>query len=826
MYRQILLQSNQRDLQRILWKKHSGTVQTFRLNTVTYGLASAPFLAIRCLYQLALECQTNMPKISETIKRDFYVDDLITGGNDLSQLKILKEDITNVLRSGCFELHKWNSNEKSTLTAEEQETTDSVNFDKEINTLGLIWNTNSDTLQYRINSRTQLSKLTKRAILSIISQIFDPLGLIGPITVQSKLLLQDLWRLKVDWDDPVPIELHSKWSYFQDQIQYIPEMLISRHAFSKEYNTMEVHGFCDASEIAYGCCIYIKTVNNSGEATVNLLCAKSKVAPLKNVSLPRLELCAALLLAELYRQVIQALTITPDSTYLWSDSTIALAWIKGEPSRWVQFVANRVTEIQQLTVRARWNHVSSKENPADIIPRGMNSTNLRACCLWWYGPDWLKSNDWPASKETIIISEDLLEERKSSKVFHSQVNDIDELFLRFSSLTKLKRVIGYCLQFKHNVLQLESKSKGPLTVAELENAMTILVSLAQYRDFGNDIRSLESCGQVSKTSKLRSLVPFLDDHNVMRVGGRLSNAPFPYAQKYPIILPSKHPLTRLIILHEHYKHLHAGLQALLAAIRVHFWPLHARGTAKDVLRKCIVCFRAKPPTLHQRMGDLPATRITTSRPFLNTGIDYGGPFTIKISRNKTDKAYICIFVCFTRRAVHLELVVDLSTPAFIRALQRFIARRGKCANIYSDNAKNFVGANNELREVGEILRNPDHHAKISDFLVENSINWNFIPPHSPHMGGLWEAAIKSAKTHLRKLIGTTPLSYEELYTLLTRIEACLNSRPLCPLTDGTNLAALTPAHFFIGVPLTSLPEVDVSDEPVNRLTRHQLLTQM
>ncbi|XP_018400322.1 PREDICTED: uncharacterized protein LOC108777840 [Cyphomyrmex costatus] len=590
---------------------------------------------------------------------------------------------------------------------------------------------------------------------------------------------------------------------------------------------MEIHGFCDASEIAYGCCIYIKTVNSRGDATVNLLCAKSRVAPLKNVSLPRLELCAALLLAEVYQQVLQALTITPDWTYLWSDSTITLAWIKGEPSRWVQFVANRVTEIQQLTMQAKWSHVNSKENPADIISRGTNPTYLKTCHLWWNGPDWLKTKDWPSSDETIVINEDLLEERNPTRVFHSQTNDSDELFLRFSSLTRLKRVIGYCIRFKQNVLQPESRNVGPLTVTELENVMTILVLLAQQRDFADDIRNLKVHGQVSKTSKLRSLVPFLDDHNVMRVGGRLSNAPIPYAQKYPIILPSKHPLTRLIIVHEHYKHLHAGPQALLAAIRTQFWPLHGRCTVKDVLRKCIICFRAKPPMLHQRMGDLPTTRITTSRPFLNTGIDYGGPFTIKISRNKTDKAYICIFVCFTTRAIHLELAVDLSTQAFIRALQRFIARRGKCANLYSDNAKNFIDANNELREVADILRKPEHNAKISDFLAENSIKWNFIPPHSPHMGGLWEAAIKSAKTHLRKIIGTTPLSYEELYTLLVRIEACLNSRPLCPLTDDAmDLAALTPAHFLIGVPLTSLPELDVSETPVNRLTRHQLLTQM
>ncbi|XP_025990428.2 uncharacterized protein LOC113003767 [Solenopsis invicta] len=226
------------------------------------------------------------------------------------------------------------------------------------------------------------------------------------------------------------------------------------------------------------------------------------------------------------------------------------------------------------------------------------------------------------------------------------------------------------------------------------------------------------------------------------------------------------------------------------------------------------------------MGDLPSTRTTTSRPFLNVGIDYGGPFVIKISRNKTDKAYMCIFVCFSTRVVHLELVVDLSTAAFMRVLQRFIARRGKCASIYSDNAKNFVGANNELREVA-MLRNPEHHAKISDFVAENSIKWIFIPPHSPHMGGFWEASIKSAKVHLRKIIGTTSLSYEELYTILVQIEACLNSKPLCPISDdGTDLAVLTPGHFIIRVPLTSPPELDVSNTPINHLTRHQLLIQI
>lgn len=313
-------------------------------------------------------------------------------------MNALIKDITRILQSGGFELHKWSSNDTSIFNDNNKELTESVFFDQKVNTLGLIWNTRSDTFQYRVNLETPSSRITKRIILSVISRIFDPLGLIGPIIIQSKLLLQDLWKLKIEWDDPVPMELRSKWSYFRDQLQCISKLLIPRHACSKKYDKMEMHGFCDASEMAYGACIYIKTINEFEDATVNLLCAKSRVAPLKNISLPRLELCAALLLAQLYQQVIQALTISPNLTYLWSDFTIILTWIKGKPSRWVPFVANRVTEIQQLTGQAKWNHVNSKDNPADIISRGMHPNQLKTCQLWWNGPEWLKTKCYYATR--------------------------------------------------------------------------------------------------------------------------------------------------------------------------------------------------------------------------------------------------------------------------------------------------------------------------------------------------------------------------------------------------------------------------------------------
>lgn len=215
-----------------------------------------------------------------------------------------------------------------------------------------------------------------------------------------------------------------------------------------------------------------------------------------------------------------------------------------------------------------------------------------------------------------------------------------------------------------------------------------------------------------------------------------------------------------------------------------------------------------------------------SRAFFNVGVDYGGLFNVKVSRNKSAKAYLCLFVCLVTRAVHLELVSDLST-AFLNALKRFIARRGKCANIYSDNGTNFIGANNELKALSNLLRDKTHQAKVSGFLSDQSIKWHFLPPYSPHMGGVWEAGIKSAKTYLRRVLGQALLTFEELYTLLAEIEACLNSRPFTPMSsDPNDFTALTPGHFLIGSSLTSISQTDLQETASNRSTRYQLLIKL
>ncbi|CAK1587336.1 unnamed protein product [Parnassius mnemosyne] len=226
------------------------------------------------------------------------------------------------------------------------------------------------------------------------------------------------------------------------------------------------------------------------------------------------------------------------------------------------------------------------------------------------------------------------------------------------------------------------------------------------------------------------------------------------------------------------------------------------------------------------MGQLPAPRVTPSRAFSSSGVDYAGPIQVRTSKgrgHKSSKGYICLFVCMSTKAIHLECVTDLTSQAFIAAFRRFVARRGHCSHLWSDNGTNFVGAAKELRRMFEVGKN-NMAKEIAELLANDSTTWHFIPPKAPNFGGLWEAGVKSAKQHLSRISGATRLTYEEMTTLLAQIEACLNSRPLCQMDDTLEtLDPLTPGHFLIGEPLIGLPENDYVNKNVNLLTRWQFI---
>jgi hypothetical protein len=313
MYRQVLVDPNQIDLQRIIWPMEEGREPTvFRLKTMTYGTRCASFLSTRCLHQLAEESKLQFPVASNVIKKDFYMDDLISGADTCEEAKNLKLQIELILKTGGFELHKWASNAEELLEnldekqLEEQITIQSQNS---INTLGLTWCPRSDRYKYKVNISNK-NPITKRDVISEIFQIFDPIGKLAPVIIVAKIFMQELWLKTIDWSETLRQKEHQNWRRFRTELKELENIDVQRWSLPSYYKpgegTIEVHGFCDASEKAYGAAVYLKYTNND-KSSVSLLCAKAKVAPISRQTLPRLELLGVELLAKLSQKTLKAL---------------------------------------------------------------------------------------------------------------------------------------------------------------------------------------------------------------------------------------------------------------------------------------------------------------------------------------------------------------------------------------------------------------------------------------------------------------------------------------------------------------------------------------
>ncbi|GFX82914.1 integrase catalytic domain-containing protein [Trichonephila clavipes] len=459
-------------------------------------------------------------------------------------------------------LHKWCGNNTELIEVSE-------NYDfsdsSEIKLLGVYWNPKHDCFSFRV--KIDLHELnTKRDVLSTIARIYDPLGLLGPVVAKAKIFLQKLWMLKIDWMDLLPDTINREWRQFVESLQVVNDININRCIVVEQPEVIELHGFSDASQSAYGAVVYCKSITSDGKMLVHLIASKSRVAPTKQTTIPRLELCAAVLLAKLVHRVKQALKLNVTNTFLWSDSMIVLSWIRKESYQIKTFVANRIATIQEMTSSEQWRYVATEDNPADFVSRGMDSLKLKTCELWWNGPKFLMSNQYPQRQIPVAVIKD--------------------------------------------------------------------------------------------------------------------------------------------------------------------------------------------------------------------------------------------------PAVHLDIVTDLTSNAFIATLKRFIFRRGKCAKLYSDNATNFVGANIELKKMFNLVCKPDE--ALASYMASEGIDWKFLPPRAPNFGGFWEAGVKSFKFYLKRVVGNIRLTYEEFLTVIIQIERMSNSRPLVPLSsDLDDLNVLTPSHFLIGRSITSIVEPDL-----------------
>lgn len=829
MFRHIEIASEDQRFQLIYWRDEpTQPLKVFKLKTVTYGMRSSPFLANKVIQQLIVDEGHNHPIAAHALRDRLYVDDALLGSDTEEDALRLQRDVIQLLQKGGFDLRKWTSNSQVLLDSVSQDfretplqfsTSDQPTF----NVLGLKWSPQNDVFSYAISTPSQ--PYTKRAVLSAIARIYDPCGWLTPVILWAKAIMQHLWALGLKWEDKLPDDLSRKWNSFTNELKVLETLEIPRLLDVSNAINVQIHGYCDASTTAYACSVYLRLTDSKGQVSVQLLVAKSRVAPLKQITLPKLELCGAYLLSKLIRFCSDILSTKckVDSITAWCDSTIVLAWIHTPSYKLKVFVANRVSEIQENTPPRIWQHISSKFNPADCASRGLTPSCLLAHTLWWSGPPWLSSSpsEWPTKPLETIPVNDLPELKRdtSETLVATECNSLP-ILTECSSWSKLQHVMAYVLRFI-NCLK-KNKTSGPLTLSELKNANNKICYLVQKDNFSEDIKLMKNGKPCS--SRIQRLAPFLDSEGIIRVGGRLRNSALSPTAKHPILLPKKHHVINIIIDYFHVQYLHAGPQLLQSTLSQRYWIISARSIIRSRIFKCLRCFRMKPKITAPLMGDLPKGRVIPTRCFSTSGVDYAGPFLVKmhvLKRVQPIKVYICLFICFTTKAVHIEVVTDLTADAFIASLTRFTSRRGLVNHLHSDCGTNFKGAAVKLTKCfQDLYKDP----KTRLYAEKNEIIFHFLPPHAPHQGGLWERAVRSAKHHLHRVVGNQILTYEEFTTLTTRIEAMLNSRPIVPLSaDPNDLEPLTPGHFLVGGPLTSIVEPELVTTPLNRLRRWQLV---
>jgi len=828
MYREVIIPEDQRDLHRFLWRgDRAQSIGEYRMTRLTFGVSASSFAANMALRQNVLDHQLDYPQAAIVALEGFYVDDGLVGAESVQDSIRLRKELQELFSLGGFTLRKWKSSSAAVarsipLRFRDEESSQVIQYsDAFTKVLGVEWNANTDTFRPMVPTNYADGRLTKRQLLSSVAGLFDVLGWCSPAIILPKTLLQRLWEERLGWDEVVPPAISKIWEKWIGEIEELRRYSIPRSYFPKEADveTVQLHGFSDASEIAYAGAVYLRGVDQAGRVCTSLVMAKTKVAPIKRMTIPRLELCGALVMARLLKHISVTLGIPAGNVFAWTDSRVVLCWLRGDPRRFKVFVGNRVSEILDLVSPTAWRHVTSKDNPADCATRGLYPSQLASHKLWWQGPEWLGLPEprWPAWDQC-SIKELSDEEVVSHVVLHDNAeNQSHELPLlrRVSSYTRLIRVTAWILRYVHNSRH-QPRRQGPLKTSELEDAEERWMLKVQQSAFSAEIELLRKGKCLPRSSRIITFRPFIDKKGILRVGGRLGLGKLSFAKRHPIILPRDHRMVELLIVHEHLRLLHAGPTLVSVSLAQKFCIVRGRCAIRAKIHECVRCKRVEAKPKPQLLGQLPLARLKPGDVFSNTGVDYAGPIYIKggpVRKPTFTKGYVAVFVSLSVKAVHLEPVTELTTSAFIATLRRFIARRGIPSTMWSDNGTNFVGAAKELKE---LIRSPE----VADHCTHQRINWKFIPEYAPHFGGLWEAAVRSFKQHLRRVVGEVRLTYEELATVLAQVEACLNSRPLTPLPEPSDgIEALTPGHFLIGKPLTALPDPPESRQPIAMLRR-------
>ena len=736
----------------------------YRMKVHLFGAISSPAVANYALKQIAIDHGGKKTEASRFLLNNFYVDDGLQSEPTETKASKILDDAKQICAKGKLNLHKIHSNANQIVSKNQQKSVqlDNSSENKGIEkALGLTWDTEADLLRFNISKNQH--KDTRRGLLATVASVYDPLGLIAPFILQGRQILQATCKGQLSWDDEIPEYLRVDWQKWKDDLRNLENFAVNRCLKPKNFGQAvkyELHNFSDASLTGYGQCSYLRQINADKQVTCSLVMAKARVAPLKPTTIPRLELQAAVLSAKIADKLREELDIPDLQQTFWTDSKVVLGYIRNEKAKFHIYVANRIEQIRKVSQPAQWHYVPTLQNPADHASRGLNVDQLTSPTTnWLTGPEFLQKPEITLPEPTETIHENDPEvKRKALKTDTKRFTSMEDRTARFSSYKTLINAISVIVKTACRKKGIEISS-----LAAREKAEENLIRTIQSESFADN-------------PPPHDLETFTDKNGLLRTGGRLKNSTEPFEIKHPIILPKNSQISRLVTLKIHEKIGHQGRNSTMNAIRNHgFWIIGCRQCSSSVIIKCIKCIKNRGKTKGQRMADLPKERLQPTPPFTYCGLDVFGPFLVKEGRREC-KRYGLIFTCLALRAVHIELLDDLTTDCFLNSLRCFIALRGKVRTIFCDCGTNFKGADQELRNNYDKLS----FETISSRLLDSSCEFKFNPPSSSHMGGVWERQIRTVRSVLAGIIDNSAgrLDTSSLRTFFYEAAAIVNSRPL------------------------------------------------
>lgn len=786
---------------RFLWVRdpkgplNGKNIIVYRFQTIVFGATSSPFLLAATINH---HLHNHPNPLARELMKNVYVDNILTNAKSVSeaieQIKISKE---------IFKECHMNLREFVSANKEINAFLESIGnpVPKKVKFLGIEWNTEDDTIE--VTTYKPLNKepeeWTKRFVLRAVAKIYDPLGQIVPKTIKAKKFVQNLWKENQKWDQALTQEQASEWKSIQEQLRLSNVVKTQRRweiEFEKEY---QLHLFSDASTEAYACVGYLKEKTPNSKI-IHFLCGKSRLSPIKKVTVPRLELMGATIAANLGKTILEELSdLKITQVFIWTDSMIVLNWLKTHKMLPI-FISNRVKSIQKSLPQAIYKYTPTESNPADLATRTTDKS-ADEVVTWLNGPKWLKSEGkWPNQPEIKFEIKDLEDPIEEANTV-TEVAETESIikFERFSNWNRIVNSMIYILKFIH-LMVLKKLQVMPFRLLEINELFQKKTSPASK--FLKAEKYLFKIIQQEKSpskNTIDNLSLFFDNDGLLRCNTRLVNSDLNPATKYPIYLPKDHFATKLYVLKIHKLLLHASPMTVVISIRAKVWIPNIRTIVKKAVKELCRQCQNKNPFKMPPFPPFSSNRVINSRPFETVGIDYFGPKTVKVTQKIETKAWGCLFTCYTTRAIHLEIVYDLSTLSFLQAFRRMISRRGTPSTIFSDNQTTFHLARKAIKVIWQ------EEKEMQSFASTRGIEWKFITPANPAAGGLWERMVGITKNSLKKAIGHKILSLPEFMTVLTEVEGIVNSRPLVYVPSEENGNVIRPIDCIqpnarIGIP--------------------------